>query len=340
MTQSRPFFSASARPEGIVDVLILLALAGSWLGMLGHWHWLLDIFSHFRWQYLILCVVAVVWSLWRRRKVVAWISGLTLVLNAVLIGGLLFTLQKPVGTAVADFQLRVVSLNVLTGNRRHQDVLEYLREADADILFLMEVDDTWAKAMEPLKQSHPHHLVHTQEDNFGVALYSRLPLKAAQVVHRFEHGLNLSPYTTPTIEARLVIGNREVVLYGLHTLPPRNPTFWHHRNLLLEDIGRQAAALPEPVLIFGDLNATPWCEGMRSLLRSGRLGFHASTPAWAPTWSVTKPVAIPIDHALCTPPLTIQSRQIGPDLGSDHRPQVLEIRWKDGAACCDPAAAH
>ena len=341
MDQRRSFVSLSVRLDGIVDVLILLALSGSWLGLFGHWHWLADIFTHFRWQYLILCVVAVVWSIWRRRKLVAWISGLTLVLNAVLIGGLLFTLQKPSGTAVPDFKLRVVSLNILTENRRHQEVLDYLRQADADILFLMEVDDTWAKAMEPLKQSHPHHLVHTQEDNFGVALYSRLPLKAAQVLHRFEHGLNLDPYTPPTMEARLVVGTRELVMYGIHTVPPGGPVQWRSRNLLLEDIGRQAAALKEPVLVFGDLNSTPWCEGMRSLLRGGRLGFHVPQPSWAPTWRITTPFAIPIDHALCTPPLAILSREIGPDLGSDHRPQVLEIRWMDGSACCDTVgAAH
>jgi endonuclease/exonuclease/phosphatase family metal-dependent hydrolase len=79
---------------------------------------------------------------------------------------------------------------------------------------------------------------------------------------------------------------------------------------------------------------------MRSLQRSGRLAFHRPSPSWTPTWRTTTPFAIPIDHALCTPPLAIQSREIGPDLGSDHRPQVLEIRWMDGAACCEPTAAH
>ncbi|MES2598137.1 MAG: endonuclease/exonuclease/phosphatase family protein [Verrucomicrobiota bacterium] len=340
ITQNRAFASASVRLDGIVDVLILLGLSGSWLGLLGHWHWFLDIFSHFRWQYLLVCVLAVVWSLGRKRRLVAWISGLTLLLNAVMIGSLLVSLQKPSGTALPDFNLRLVSLNILTENRRHQEVLDYLRQVDADIIFLMEIDEVWAKAMEPLKQTHPHHLEHVREDNFGLALYSRLPLKTAEVLHRFEHGLNLNPYTPPTIEARVLIGAREVVLYGIHTLPPGGGLQWRSRNWLLEDIGRQAAALPEPVLVFGDLNATPWCEGMRSLLRGGRLGFCMPNPSWAPTWRVTSAFAIPIDHALCTPPLVILNRQIGPDLGSDHRAQVLEIRWMDGAASYDAGTAH
>ncbi|WP_170266504.1 endonuclease/exonuclease/phosphatase family protein [Brevifollis gellanilyticus] len=338
MTQSRPFVSASVRLDGILDVLILLALSGSWLGVFGHWHWALDVFAHFRWQYLIFCWIAVGWSLWRRRKYVAWISGATLALNAAMIGSLLFTLPSPTGTEVPDFKLRVVSLNVLTENRRHQDVLDFLRKADADVIFLMEIDHVWAEAMKPLEQSHPHHQVYPREDNFGVAFYSRLPLKDVHVTHRFEHGLNLDSDPPPTIEARLSIGARELVMYGVHTLPPGGAMQWRSRNFLLEDIGLQAAALKEPVLVFGDLNATPWCEGMRCLLRAGRLGFHMTTPPWAPTWRVTSPFAIPIDHALCTPPLAIQRREISGNLGSDHRAQILDIRWMDGAACCEVGA--
>ena len=56
----RSFFSTSIRPSGFVDIALLLALCGTWLGLFGRWHWSLDLFSHFRWQYLVICPVAVV----------------------------------------------------------------------------------------------------------------------------------------------------------------------------------------------------------------------------------------------------------------------------------------
>jgi len=48
----------------------------------------------------------------------------------------------------------------------------------------------------------------------------------------------------------------------------------------------------------------------------------------APSGGAGTVLGIPIDHALATPPLVIARRRIGPDVGSDHRPQLLEVGWK------------
>jgi hypothetical protein len=47
MNPRRPFLSFSVRLDGVWDVIIVLALAGSWIGLLGQWHWAFDLFSHF-----------------------------------------------------------------------------------------------------------------------------------------------------------------------------------------------------------------------------------------------------------------------------------------------------
>jgi hypothetical protein len=38
-------------------------------------------------------------------------------------------------------------------------------------------------------------------------------------------------------------------------------------------------------------------------------------------------LGVPINHALTTPSLVIAGRHIGPDVGSDHRPQFREVGW-------------
>jgi endonuclease/exonuclease/phosphatase (EEP) superfamily protein YafD len=86
------------------------------------------------------------------------------------------------------------------------------------------------------------------------------------------------------------------------------------------------AKLQQPVLLAGDLNATPWSTGMRALT-AGELRFGSRQSPWKPTWSVRSPFAIPIDHALSTAPLLILERRVGPDLGSDHRPLELSVAW-------------
>ena len=46
--------SKSLRVGDVFAGLFLLALIPSWLGLLGQWHWGLDLLSHFRWQYLVV----------------------------------------------------------------------------------------------------------------------------------------------------------------------------------------------------------------------------------------------------------------------------------------------
>ena len=104
MAPARPFLSPSVRIDGVLDVLILLALSGSWLGLLGKWHWFLDLFSHFRWQCLLISAIAVAWSFWRKRRAVAWISIITVVLNSWLIGSLIVTTKPSDGKLADDFQ--------------------------------------------------------------------------------------------------------------------------------------------------------------------------------------------------------------------------------------------
>ena len=327
MSLHRQFLSRSVRLDGVIDVIILLALSGSWVGLLGSSHWLPDLFSHFRWQYLVVSLLAVGWCFRRRRRAIAWISFFTLTLNVWLIGALAIS-SRPFAIELAtDFRLRVVSLNVLTSNQRYQDVLDYLHSDDADLIFLMEIDSIWAAKLESLKLSHPHHLVHPRADNFGIALFSRLPLQQLRIIREFGQSPATGAYSTPSIEAHLSMGSRELVLYGIHPVPPAGFTAWQSRNHQLRAVADCTAETGKPTIVIGDLNATPWCEGMRSLRSNGRLDFRSAIPPWLPTWRARSIFAIPIDHVLCTSPLVIKDRKVGPDLGSDHRPQLFEVGW-------------
>ena len=62
MSLPPPFVSSRVRVAGLLEVGLLLGLAGSWLGLLGGWHWMLDLGSHFRWQYVVACLLALAWA--------------------------------------------------------------------------------------------------------------------------------------------------------------------------------------------------------------------------------------------------------------------------------------
>jgi len=302
-----------------VDIALLLAVCGTWLGLLGRYHWTLDLFSHFRWQYFILCLFGVAWSRARkRRRIVQAIVLVSLLVNAA---ALYHAKGDPAFASTIGTRLRVVSLNVNIANQHKSAVLDYLRAADPDVIVLIEVDGDWTSALESLRATYPLQLFAPRGDNFGLAFLSRVPIRDLRIVRTSDHA-------TPSVLARLTLDGRELAILATHPPPPMNGEMAAIRDAGLHGAAALVARLKVPVLLIGDLNTTPWSQGMRLLRDGSNLDFRSPDAAWTPTWNALTPFAIPIDHALVTPPLVVASRHIGPGVGSDHRPQVVEIGWQ------------
>lgn len=296
------------------DVPALALLAPVWLGLVGDQHWIVDLFSHFRWQYLPLCLLVLAWAAWQRRQVLGGLALLTLLFNL----GWLARASWPASPAgSASPALRVLSLNLLASRPDTLRTIEYLTRSEADVLFLMEVDADWAAELEPLKRSHPHHHLAPRPDNFGLALFSCLPLHDLRV---FQPAAG-----PPVVQAKLVHQGRSLVLLGAHPPPPIGSRLSALRDAQLAALAEWTAGQDQPVLLAGDLNATPWSQALRPLTAAGFTSLH---PAWPPTWRAGSIFALSIDHAFVTAPLTLRQRRTGPNLGSDHRPLEIEVGWR------------
>lgn len=295
-----------------------MVLLPTWLGLFGAWHWVLDLFAHFRWQYLIASAMVLAIAAWRRQRVVIAIAAMALLLNLFLIARLAWHPGSAGATTAAGPELSVLSLNVHRSNPRRQAVLDYVVGANADIVLLMEVDEAWMDALVPLVDGYPHRLAEPRPDNFGMVLLSRVPIEEARVMW-------LGPSQVPSVTARVNHAGRELLFVGTHPVPPLGAAAARARDEQLELLAAYASASGLPVLLAGDLNATPWSAGMR-LLHGAGFG-SCGGGLWKPTWRARSPLAIPIDQALCTAPLVITRRVVGPDVGSDHRPLQVAVGW-------------
>jgi len=298
---------------------VLAGLLPSWLGMAGALHWTLDLLSHFRWQYLAASLGAIAWATWRRQRALTVAAALTLLLNVSLLGRLTWPPEVRPSRLTEGFSLRVLSMNVLSSNRQFQSARREIESSSADVVFLMEVNHRWMAELEALKERYPHHLALPREDNFGVALFSRIPWTRHEVKW-------LGHADVPSVEIELAHQGHDLVLIGTHPLPPVGGPYSQMRNEQLRELAKHVASLSKPVLVVGDLNTTPWSAGMRQLTASGHLGFRSLAPPWTPTWRAGSIFGIPIDHALCTAPLVIAERSVGSDFGSDHRPLLVIVR--------------
>jgi len=191
---SLPRHAAARRPVGPIGRLLGLVAGGlfaaTFAGWCGRWHWIAELAGHFSWYWFGIAMagfaVAVVAG--RRRTGIALAAAM--VLNAwPLVPYWLPAAAPPLGTAAraaadadaaAPAGVSIVSLNLLASNRDTGRVVAYLRDRRADLVALLEVDDFWAEAIAGLADLYPHRFVVPRNDNFGIALLSRLPLDAVR----------------------------------------------------------------------------------------------------------------------------------------------------------------
>jgi len=318
MTPQTPPPAARLTIWGLLEVGTALACLATVTGFLGRLWWIFELTSHFRLHLApSLSALALVWALKRRWRMMA-ICGVAAAVNAVLVLILLWPVESPVATA--DPRIRLVALNVHAANERSDLVLEFLRRADADVLLLMEVNERWLNALGSLRTNYPHVIAESREDNFGIALFSRLPLSNMAVVE-------FGKVEVPSITATIAVGGQAIFLLGTHPLPPGSSENARLRNEQLKEIAARIRRGALPAIVLGDLNCTPWSPYFSELLRDSGLkntsqgrGLFGSWPAWLPC------ARISLDHCLATPAIHVIHKRLGPLVGSDHLPLVIELQ--------------
>ena len=303
---------------GLMEVGGLLLCAATVAGFLARFWWVFEIASHFRMHLAIgLAGLAAVWAVKRRWRT-ASICGFCAAVNAVLV--LLVWLPAEMTGPQTGIRLRVVSLNVHTENQRSDLVLKFLQGADADVVLLMEVNKAWMNTLQPLRSNYTQIIAEPHEDNFGIALFSRLPLTNSKVIELGKAGV-------PSIATTISVGGQKVFLLGTHPLPPGSAQYARLRNEQLKEIAALIRRSSTASIVVGDLNCTPWSPYFTDLLHDGGLktttqkhGLFGSWPAWMPFGR------IPLDHCLVSPTIWIIDKRVGPPVGSDHLPLVLELQ--------------
>jgi endonuclease/exonuclease/phosphatase (EEP) superfamily protein YafD len=211
-----------------------------------------------------------------------------------------------------------LAFNVLGKNAQHDRVVRYLREQSADLVLLMEVNDAWASTVANLKDLYPQQHVVARDDNFGIALLSR-------VAWRNIATLELGEANVPSIVAQFDFPPGACTLIGTHPLPPGSHRLAELRNEQLHELAQLAHQLPGPVVLAGDLNTTSYSPYFSDLLSSSGLRDSRQGRGIQASWGPLPFFEIAIDHCLVSADVAVLERHVGPHLGSDHRPVLVEL---------------
>lgn len=312
--------------SGLLQVFTTVVCFFTTTGFLGAEWWLFDITSHFRMQYLVLLILVAAASLGFRKRRLALVCVLFALLNLFAVRSLWWSSRATNKTNAESPPLRAVLLNVRTENEEKALVLTFLLASKADVIAILEANQAWAEALQPLRVAYPHLIAEPREDNFGLLLFSRNPIVTSQLIELGEAGVT-------TIEATLKIAGRDLKLFVTHPLPPGGREHTRLRDEQLRLLAERAASLAGPVLVLGDLNTSPWGSAFRTFRKVSGLTDTSEGIGWQATWPTSMPfMLIPLDHAFVSPDLHVIGRHIGPQVGSDHFPLLVDLTFRRNAS--------
>ncbi len=312
---SDPARSALQVLAGAIGIAAALATI---LGFLGGQWWALDVLANFRPQYLlVLLLVGIVYGLFVGR-VLGLVFLAAAIVNAVVVAPLLFASR---GEALAGSpELTVISFNVQAANKDRGAVIEWLARQDADLVFLLESTFEWEDAVATAGLPYRVAAAVPDQYTFGITLLAR---EGIEPVAR-----DLVFGDRPVVEAEVGFGDDAVKVLAIHPFSPTSEERAETRDEHLDQAALWARARTGPVVVVGDLNASPWSAAFRRLTRDGdldnSLDGHGFQPSWPDGWG---PLMIPIDHALHSDDLVAVERSTGPALGSDHRPLIVTFAY-------------
>jgi endonuclease/exonuclease/phosphatase (EEP) superfamily protein YafD len=289
------------------------------IGFLGSLHWAADLFSHFRVQYAVsLFVAAAILAIGRRMRV-ALLFAIFGVANIALIVPLFIPAQSEAAPPGA-VPVKTMLMNVNSHFGDPTRVCAAIKAVTPDLLLLEEVTDGWLSDLRPALTNYPYSIAEPRDDNFGIALFSRLPFHSCVVT-------NIGAAGVPSIMAEIQTSNGSFTMLCTHPLPPAGAVYSAYRNEQLARLPGIVKDLHGPVVVMGDLNATPWSAHFRRLLRdSGLLDSERGRGLQPPSWPAHNfLLRIPLDHFLHSRDVVVNRRCIGPDNGSDHYPLIVEF---------------
>lgn len=283
-------------------------------GYLGNLHQYLDVATSFKPQYLIVATAAFVYFFLTQRQQWVVVSLVCIFVNCLEVVPWYIPPHRAAETPPQT--LRVLAFNVLAKNSEYDRVVSFVKQEKPDLAVFMEATHEWPEKLKNLADMFPYHL---SAEKIDMQIYSTLPLGNSQLK---TYGKNRG-YVIFDLDRGAGFS-----LVASHNYPPvalgKQGFSW--RNEQLKDIGEAVADLEKPAIVLGDLNATMWSHYYQSTfkdsgLRNSRQGFGVM-----PTYeSKNLFKAIPVDHCLVSEEIQVVNMRVGPSLGSDHVPIIVDL---------------
>lgn len=296
----------------------LLACIPALLAFASEIWWPLELFSHFRVQYLLIGCCLLPLALYQRK---VWAIALSLFLILCEVPVIIQHQRRILPEKKPETIHRALLFNMNAENQEFAAIRQLLIDTKPELVVLIELRQAALKALDLQSLGFEQSLVKAQADNFGIGLFSRHALLEGRVEFFGQTGL-------PSLVTGVDFGDCQVQIVGTHPPPPVQANFAQMRKSQLSDLAQFAAQnRTKPFLVMMDMNTSPWSpvfsefEARSGLYDSRRgLGLQMSWPSFLPL-----PLRIPIDHIFHSDRISIVNRKLEDFTGSDHAPILFDF---------------
>jgi len=298
-----------------IDIILLIILISYLLSYFGIYHWILDVFSHFRAYYLFFFTLLFAYYLYKKKMVKVLFFSIPIVLILIEILPFYIPIKKVNNKEV----LKISSINLLSSNTYYDSFITFIKNENPDIFLVMELTSKWETKIASLKNEYRFYKTIPRDDNFGIGLFSKLPFTEITELWLNDYGL-------PSIKAKFLYQNDTITLIGTHPLPPAGSVRFNSRNSQFEKINTLVKENEKYTIILGDLNCTTYSGNINRLIKNTGLKDTRTGFGFQNTWHANIPfLSIPIDHCFVTADFEVNNRRTGSTIGSDHLPIIIEL---------------
>ncbi|MEB3288226.1 MAG: endonuclease/exonuclease/phosphatase family protein [Vampirovibrionales bacterium] len=176
--------------KGLLQALAVVLLVASTVSLVGgylgegigpnhEWAEVFDLLSHLRMVSLLGQLISI--GIFLLIRDIPWGIAAFIVLGVNLSQIVPYYLPQPKPFNAEAASLKLLHWNVYKDNRNEKGIIQYIQEKQPDIIALQEVDQQWLTAMNVPLRNYAYRVLVPQDNNFGVALYSKLPILSKQV---------------------------------------------------------------------------------------------------------------------------------------------------------------
>lgn len=310
----------------IHSLLILFSL----VSILNRKSWWIRVFDFPRSQIAVLLIVFFFIALFYSPSyagldfILVVLTILSLTVQSIYIFPYLSISPKEVPTADAEQKLdplRIMVSNVRMKNRDSDKLIEQVNKNHPDIFLTVETNEWWCEQLIVLEKVFPYHVYHPLENTYGMLLYSKIPLKDAEVKFLIKDDI-------PSIHCWISLNGNKCNLICIHPEPPApdQASTSKPRDKELFKVAEEIRNEDEAYLVMGDFNDVAWSDTTSKFQKMSKMLDPRKGRGFFNTFNANVPLMrFPLDHFFFTHHFRFYDMKTLPHVGSDHFPIILKL---------------